>query len=358
MSGDLTLSTAGITVAKRMLNAIQRQRDDFAELQRAINYRKLDAETQYQIRDHDFGVRYVNAVEAYWRKEGRQVLAIHPDLLAEVRVATSAKVQPEIYRTIPFLSPMVVFADPPKIQSWSSEDEVIEVIGFFIHGRSFQTRFVGADLNFTVKEQALNDGTLILSSHDPDMTKLGLVIVTEIFDKVTGDSKTFEYNRTGLDMSRSQSIDEIANELVQTYNWVDMGIGTGATRQSREKFMRDIYSLALGSIMYLCSTVLDTEVVPKSRIQRVQGKQRKPMKLTNIGWKVGPALSRLRREHERGKKSIPTGRVMPPHMRRCHFRVVWTGSGRTIPKTVFIAPHWVNRHLLADDGPTTVRAVR
>jgi hypothetical protein len=350
---ELTLSTAGINVAKRMLNATQRQRDDFAELQRAINYRKLDTETQYQIRDHDFGVRYVNAVEAYWRKEGRQVLAIHPDLLAEVRVATSAKVQPEIYRTIPFLSPMVVFADPPKIQSWSSEDEVVQVIGFFIHGRSHNERFIAHEL-----DQKLNDGELILSSHDPDMQKLGLVIVTEIFDKETGNSKTFEYNRTSLDMSKSQSIDEIANGLVQTYNWVDMGVGTGATRQSRESFLRNIYSLALGSIMYLCSTVLDAEVVPKSRIQRAQGKQRKPIKLTNIGWKIGPALSLLRREHERGKKSIPTGRVMPPHMRRCHFRVVWTGSGRTIPKTVFIAPHWVNRHLLADDGPTTVRAVR
>lgn len=350
---DLTLSTAGIAAAKQVLYSTQRQRDDFAEMLRVINYNKMDSETKFQIRDHDFGVRYVDAVEMQWRREGRQVLAIHPDLLAEVQMATSTKIEPEIYRTIPFLNPLVVFAKPPEVQSWSNENEVTRVLGFFIHGRNYSERLVSHEL-----DKMLNNGELVLSSHDPDMQKLGLVIITEIFDKETGDSKTFEYNRTSLDLTKPQSIDEISNELVLKYNWVDMGIGTGATRQSREKFMRDIYSLALGSILYLCSTVLDAEVIPKSRVQRVMGKGRKPMKLTNIGWKIGPALSRLRREAGERHKSTPTGRVMPPHMRKCHFRVVWTGQGRTVPRTVFVAPHWVNKHLLDTNGSPTVRAVR
>lgn len=350
---DLMLSTAGITATKHFLHALQVQRGDFDALMKVINYSRMDQETKFRIKEHDFAVRYVNAVEAYWRKEGRQVLAIHPDLLAEVKLATSVKIEPEIYRTIPFLNPLVVFPEPPEIPSWGAEDEKARVLGFFIYGRSFRSLFIGHEL-----DSALNEGTLILSSHDPDMEKLGLVIVTEILDKHSGEGKTFEYNRTSLDLSRPLSIKEIADELVKTYNWSDMGISPTATRQSREQFMREIYSLVLGSILYLCSTVLDAEVIPKSRIQRAQGKGRKPIKLTNIGWKIGPALSRLRREHGERSKSTPTGRKMPPHMRKCHFRLVWTGVGRTIPKTVFIAPHWVNRHLLNGDGPTTVRAVR
>lgn len=346
---DLTLSTSGITVAKRVLHATERQRVDCDEMMRVINLSRQTEDNRHFLKEQQFGVRYVNAVETLWRKEGRQVLAIHPGLLDEVKMATSTKIQPEIYTTIPYLNPLVVFAEPPTIPSWSSDTEVIKVLGFFIHGRDVNSRFIGSEL-----EAKLNDGSLILSSHDPDMEKLGLVIVTEILDKVTGIGKTFEYNRTSLDLTKPQSIDEIAEELVQTYKW----IYDGTSPQKREEFMRNVYSLALGSILYLCSTVLDAEVIPKSRITRAMGKDRKPMKLTNIGWKIGPALSRLRREAGEKHKSDPTGRIMPPHMRKCHFRVVWTGQGRKIPKTVFIAPHWVNRHLLEGEPPTTVRAVR
>ena len=297
-----------------------------------------------------FGVRYVNAVEKLWRSDGRQVLSMNPDLLAEVQVATSTEIAPEVYRTIPFLNPMVVFAEPPVVPSWR-DNETMRVLGFFVHGRSRKARFLHHELMETLQQ-----GDIIMSSHDPDMDKLGLLIITEIFDE-SGASKTFEYNRTAVGMSRPQTIDQIAKELVDTYNWVDMGLGP-SRRDLREEFMKTVYSLVLGSVMYLCSTVLDTEVVPKGRVRRAVGKGEKPFAVTNIGWKIGPALSRMRREHGERRESVPTGRTMPPHMRRCHFRVVWTGQGRTIPKTVFIAPHWVNKHLLEGDPQSTVRAVR
>ena len=143
---------------------------------------------------------------------------------------------------------------------------------------------------------------------------------------------------------------------MDTYNWTDID-DKPVNKAAREEFMRTIYSLVLGSVLYLCSTVLDTEEVPKSRVRRSMGKERKPFAVTNIGWKIGPALSRLRRQGESGKKSTPTGRRLPPHMRKCHFKVVWTGQGRKIPKTVFIAPYWVNKDLLQEGGAPTVRAV-
>lgn len=52
------------------------------------------------------------------------------------------------------------------------------------------------------------------------------------------------------------------------------------------------------------------------------------------------------------------GRTLPPHQRRAHFKTVWTGEGRSVPKTVFIAPYWVHKDLLHLVDTKTVRAVK
>ncbi|MEX1211103.1 MAG: hypothetical protein WEA35_09570, partial [Candidatus Nanopelagicales bacterium] len=128
---------------------------------------------------------------------------------------------------------------------------------------------------------------------------------------------------------------------------------------ARQAFMRAQLSLALGSVMYLCSTVLDAEPVPSSRIKRVwDAKLSKVPNLINVGWRIGPALSAARAEARQKEATSQPGRTLPPHQRRAHFKTVWTGQGRTTPKTVFIAPYWVHKEQMRLVDTKTVRAVR
>src|SRR5579875_3663517 len=70
-----------------------------------------------------------------WRKIGRQVLAIHPEVVEEVRVASSDKVPAEILRVLPYINPMVVYPDPPTFQTWvAGKGETLRLLGFFTSG--------------------------------------------------------------------------------------------------------------------------------------------------------------------------------------------------------------------------------
>ena len=140
---------------------------------------------------------------------------------------------------------------------------------------------------------------------------------------------------------------------VRVQNWQDSG------QPAREAFMRAQLSITLGSVMYLCSTVLDAQPVPKSRIRRSWGPAvRQVPNLINVGWRIGPALTAQRAAAREKEASALPGRTLPPHQRRAHFKTVWTGEGRSIPKTVFIAPYWVRKELLHLVDTKTVRAVK
>lgn len=323
----LTLSTSGISVADEILRACQMQRDELARMDAAYFRRGSPPEYAEDVRQQRYAVRYVTETESMWRSEGRQVLAIHPDLLAEVKMSTSTEIAPEVYRAIPYINPMVVFPDPPVLKSWRP-GETMRVLGFFVHGRT----------------DSGDDPIALTSSHDPDMERLCITAVMTVEGAKGGQA--YEYNRFSIPLIRALSIEKIVDELAAKYGWM-----AESSPDLQQAFLREVYSLCLGTILYLCSTVLDAEVVPRSRVAKSSGRRMKPIRLTNIGWNIGPTLSRLRREAN-ASTGAPTGRRLAPHMRKCHFKVVWTGKGRTVPKTAFIAPYWTGRDRLGESRMT------
>ena len=121
------------------------------------------------------------------------------------------------------------------------------------------------------------------------------------------------------------------------------------------EFARDIAKIAIGSLLYLCSTVVDDERVPHKSISvRSNGATTRLADLHKIGWKIGAALSARRSS---GGKATGTGNAHGPQHRKAHFKTVWTGPGRSIPKTVFIHPYWTKRDEIESPAAFTVRRV-
>jgi hypothetical protein len=344
----LTLSTGGIETTKTILAATAMQRR-VQELQERGNAHEAST---------TMGVINCNRVEALWRAQGRQVLSMHPDLTAEVRLATSTKIEPEVFRTLPYINPLVVFPGGVEVPTWR-KSETIRTLGFFAYGRDGKYVFPQSARAEDLSE-AFDRTVQVLSTHDPDAQRFALIIINE----VTGHDGVveYEYNRVSFRLDITATLSDHVDHFMRSFGWDDNTIGSGVPldeRADRRKFMRVQLGLALGSVMYLCSTVLDAEAVPKSRIRRAWGKTtRQVPNLINVGWRIGPALSAARAQARTKEATSLPGRSLPPHQRRAHFKTVWTGPGRSVPKTVFIAPYWVRKDLMHLVDTKTVRAVR
>lgn len=350
----LALSTGGINAAKTIFTGLATQR----VMQQRRDERGLPVNT------NDLGVVHCNRVEALWRSQGRQVLSMHPGLVAEVRMATSSKIVPEVFATLPYRDPLVVFPGGVATRSWK-DGETMRCLGFFTHGRvddpSGMIYKNGTDAN-----AAFDKATRIVSTHDAGSGVFSVIIVNQVLtDGKSGDGPPLlEYNRISLPLDRPTALKDIVEQKVANYGWdgdhsrASQYFSPSGAEAGKKTFMRDQLSLVLGTTMYLCSTVLDAEVVPRSRIRRAWGQTRQVPNLINVGWRIGPALTAARAEARQKEASALPGRSLPPHQRRAHFKTVWTGEGRSIPKTVFISPYWVRKELMHLVDTKTVRAVK
>lgn len=346
---SLTLSAGGIEVTKTILASLAIQR----------RVQELEERGGASKPNSTLGVINCNRVEALWRAQGRQVLSMHPGLTTEVRLATSTKIEPEVFRTLPYINPLVVFPGGVDIPTWRGS-ETLRMLGFFAYGRSGKYVIPQSSQVKDISE-AVDRDIQVMSTHDPQAQRFALIIINEVTNLASGVVE-YEYNRVSFRLDITATLSDHVDHFMRSFGWDDNTVGSGVPldeRADQRKFMRAQLGLALGAVMYLCSTVLDAEVVPKSRVKRAWGPhQRQVPNLINVGWRIGPALSAARAQARQKEASGLPGRSLPPHQRRAHFKTVWTGPGRSVPKTVFIAPYWVHKELMHLVDTKTVRAVK
>lgn len=271
-----------------------------------------------------------------WESVGRQVLSIHDGLVQQIRVASSSKITPEVFRTLPYINPMVVYPDPPELFS-HTKGERIRVLGFVCYGIPEHRK-------------------MATTTHDVAATYLGADVVVEI-EKPDG-TKLVEFDYISFPMyGEPATIKEAVESMMSRFNW-EHGDNNPKTKH---KFIKELISLVIGSLMYLCSTTLEAEKVPrKAVLKALGGQQRQPFSLYRVGWQIGAALSASRKaiKVDDPSQQIKPGYEQDPQHRRAHFKTVWTGKGCTTPKTVFIEPYWTHREKLGITGVNTVRRVK
>lgn len=350
-------ATDAVRVTERVLKQVQEDADMLRrikvrqhELLSSQFFGKTDDDEQETLRHVDDLVASSVATKAItdaWRAEGRQVLAMHPDLMRALHTAQSDPIVGEVLRTLPYINPLVIFGDPPivfraeEVSAWFMDEpqygQQFRLLGFFTYG----------------KDQFGH----LTTTHDPEATLLGCLMLIAVLDK-DGKQVDWEFDKISIPFdSRTMTIKEWGAILSNRFKW-DTQLGREVEKEEiGAQFLSTVVVHLLSALLYLCSTTIDAEVIPKRAAAKIgRGLVRKPIRFTRVGWKLGPALTRYRQEIKHEKQYGPVS-VQPPHQRRAHFQIYWTGKGRTIPKLYFIPPIWVNRHLLDTDGIRTVRPV-
>lgn len=312
-----------------------------------------------------------------WRAEGRQTLAIHPEIVGACRVASSTKIPTDVLRAIPYLNPMVVYAEPPVLPTWRNtavKDSYIDygdkevsmrLLGFICYGQrstiEWEEEVNDADIP---RFQGLTGEKMLsivvrqaTTTHDPDADRFSLTAICEVLDR-SGQRLDLESASFSIPFGEEATLDDLVKYQLTRFAFVSQQEEDGGT-----EFIENVYRYILSSLMYLASTTLDAEKVPAKATAGLAKRTiaRKPLSLYRVGWTVGAALSKLRRERrDIGKPSIigDIRHQQDPQHRRAHFKVAWCGPGRSIPKTVFIAPYWTHRERLGLTGVNTVRPVK
>jgi hypothetical protein len=165
----------------------------------------------------------------------------------------------------------------------------------------------------------------------------------------------FKYAEYAFDTSLAELVEDQAGRFA-------FNTGTKSITDPNAKlWIKQVLKIVVGSLFYLCSTTLDAERVPATATKHLAKTTiaRKPLSFYRVGWTLGAALTRYRRERDQTNPS-QMGDVrhqQDPQHRKAHMKVVWTGKGRTVPKIVYIAPYWTKKELLGESGMNTLRKV-
>lgn len=300
-------------------------------------------------------------VARLWRREGRKALAIHPGLVDAVRMATSDKVPPEVFRALPYINPMVLLPEPIPIKTWRSSREEnrltpykegsMRMVGFLVY-----TCYDGKIADECSYEQLVEGIQNHVSlTTDPLAPRLAVSIVSEILDTsgrvVDTESSNMTFSLTG----EPKTLKTMVAEQAARFEFFDK-------TTAPVPWITEIYKVVLGILMYLASTTLEAETVPASACRKVRSSMlRKPISLYRVGWTTGAALDRFRKEKVASRdESQQQGLAhqQDPQHRRAHFKTVWTGPGRSIPKTAFVSAYWTHRERLGTQGVNTLHRVR
>ena len=350
----ITTTTDAINAAQAILAAVQGE----APIAKMISEGDKQAQALNTF-DRQNIVR-TQLVRHAWQKIGRQVLAMHPAVVEEVRVANSDKVPGEVLRVLPYMNPLVIFADPPVFKSWLGHNEkhrhtgqtevAMRLLGFFTYGTR-NVRVDDPDAKVRLEQR-------IYPTTAPEADRFGMMLVLEALD-ATGKVIDLEFNSMTLFFDQTLTLSETVEELMRRYRW-DSRYQQSDSRH--RKWMREVLSVVIGSLFYLCSTTLEAEQVPPKSVAKRLNRNivRKPFSLYQVGWTTGAALTRYRQSRAAGWRESEQGDItheQDPQHRRSHFKMQPCGPHSSERKLIFVSAYWTHVERLGEAGVNTARRV-
>lgn len=322
-------------------------------------------------------------VKHAWQKIGRQVLAMHPAVVEEVAVASSDRIPGEVLRVLPYMNPLVIFAEPPVFKSWLSQgkahpsyatsarrlpegyrtESAMRLLGFFTYG----TKDVQINEPILHKDNVkpgVRVEQRIYPTNAPEADRFGMMLVLEALD-AQGKVIDLEFNSMTIFFDRTLTLGEMVDDLMGRYHWADdsaYDVGkVGPNKNRHRKWMREVLSVVIGSLFYLCSTTLEAEAVPRTYTAKRIPKSisRKPLSLYKVGWATGAALTRYRQERDDrwSSEQDDLGHQQDPQHRRSHFKMQPYGPNKSLRKLIFVSAYWTHVERLGEAGVNIARGV-
>ena len=288
-----------------------------------------------------------------WRHEGRQTMAMHPELVDEIRLSTSDKLYREALRALPYINPLVVFPAGDQVMvGWKSgAQERHRLLGFFTYGLSSHPQ---THPSLILQENHLD---WMVNTSDPDATYIVILLISEVINEI-GEVIDIEVASISIPFDEEpMTLKEMVTDGVQRYAWNDSVDPVAA-----EKWYAQVLKVCLGSLFYLASTVTDVERVPAKVVAKRSNKaiSRKPMSMYQVGWTIGASLSKARAQRRASlspsQQSDLTHQQDPQH-RKAHFKMQPYGPGNSLRRYTYISPYWTHRERLGIQGLNTARRV-
>ncbi|SUA48709.1 Uncharacterised protein [Nocardia africana] len=273
------------------------------------------------------------AVAKRWRANSQIACLVDPTLAEQLMTAASDALPTGIFRQLPYANPLIVFAAP--IPCRTTDDRAARLLGFFVHGLK--------DLN--------TDNAAFCDIHTEADT-LGVTTVLELTD---GGPGGHELNRLAIPLDADRlTLPEYVAHAARNHP-MDLLTALSATEESVRSCLQTVLRPVLGALLYLCSADADiddqrnTDASTADPARRASKKRRARRRtaFVPVGWRIGARMRRAAAAAQAGRPATPgagTGRTQPPRQRRSHFKVVWTGVGRRIPRTVFVLPYFIHKH--------------
>lgn len=308
------------------------------------------------------------AVSHLWRKIGRQVLAMHPEIVDEVRVANSDQVPGEVLRTLPYMNPLVVFASPPTFTSWvqgqhpsgesyRGREHSMRLLGFFAYGSAT----VGIEEPILHQDEVKGGIRIeqrIYPTTATEADRLGMMLVFEVLNEA-GEVIDVEFNSMTIIFDAVLTLAQTVDDLMERYHF-DAPQGQSPNGAHTRKWMRDVLGVVIGSLFYLCSTTLEAEKVPAKATRNLgRNISRKPLSMYRVGWTTGAALTRLRQQRfaESTSEQGDITHQQDPQHRRGHFKMQPYGPQRALRRLIYVSPYWTHLERLGEAGMNTARGV-
>lgn len=290
-------------------------------------------------------------VVSSWRKIGRQVLAMHPEVVEEVRVSSSDKVPVEILRVLPYINPMVVYSDPPLFKVWTKNaQETVRLLGFFTCG-------IGEHVHHDDRGNPLGVEQRIYSTTDTEAERFCMMPVFDVLDQ-HGHKRAFEINTMTLGFHFNGTLADIVDDIMGRFHFAE--IEKYGSQSARRRWMREVLGVMIGSLFYLCSTTLEAEEVPKQTVAKKMSKRivRAPISLYKVGWTTGSALTRYRQARTGStSEQADISHQQDPQHRRSHFKMQPYGPNKALRKLIFVSAYWTHVERLGMEGVNTTRRV-
>lgn len=275
----------------------------------------------------------------FWRKNSKQVLVMNDELMDEIKLASTEQFSPAVFEHIPYESPMVIFQTPIKMEC----PEWDEIGGIYLSG------FICPD----------GKKLLAFSGKNPDKCPKATV-----FFPVFSTSKGKYYSFGALPINTSLTDNTLSSKISIrdiTESIISASKEMGGVKESQKRIWIDTSAICISALLYLCSKTNDSQTVPNKSVQKSFKKAKtktvdKAPTVIKIGWETGAALSELKKKAST-KSGVLTDKRYDPQHRKAHFKIVWTGAGRKIPKVVFISPYWTHKEDLENYFINKVRKV-